>query len=144
MTWELLVKLVGEIAWPAVAAVAVLLFRGEVIGLIQRIREFKRGDLQFKLDPAKVAEIVAKGRDLPAIEVARQIEQQAVVDTGERRILRALITEDDGRQLNSYKQNYRPALDRLLAAQRVRKENGKYYITPLGLDAARPHLSQAL
>lgn len=109
------VDLVGKLAWPAVILVLVLLFRRNLHDLLARLREFEGpGDVRVKLDRRQVEQIVEEGsrEQVPPREIAKRIVEQAIVDPREFRILRALIAEDEGRGMYSYRSSYyKPALD---------------------------------
>ncbi|BAZ48521.1 hypothetical protein NIES4103_11290 [Nostoc sp. NIES-4103] len=66
-----------------------------------------------------------------------------VINKDELRILRALVTEVEGRSLNVYKNSsfYRPALDTLLNQELIRQKGDKYYLTEVGEAVARKHLT---
>jgi predicted transcriptional regulator len=66
-----------------------------------------------------------------------------ITDKDELRILRALVTEIEGRDLNIYKNSsfYRPALDSLLNQELIRQKGDKYYLTETGEAVVRKHLA---
>jgi repressor of nif and glnA expression len=69
-----------------------------------------------------------------------------VADKDELRILRALITETEGRGLEIYKSSsfYRSALDSLNERGLIRQKGDKYYLTETGEKVVRKHLAIAL
>lgn len=55
MTWEQLVQLVGHLAWPLVATVAILVFRRQILELMRRTREFEGpGGFKLTISPTDV------------------------------------------------------------------------------------------
>jgi len=59
---------------------------------------------------------------------------------GERRILRALLDEPEGRYISAYKTNYPAALSNLQALGYIRKEHGRFTLTESGSEAAKSYL----
>lgn len=66
-----------------------------------------------------------------------------VTDKDELRILRALLTEVEGRGLNVYKNSsfYRPAFDSLLKQELIRHKGDKYYLTQTGEAVVKKHIA---
>jgi coproporphyrinogen III oxidase-like Fe-S oxidoreductase len=66
-----------------------------------------------------------------------------VTDKDELRILRALITETEGRGLEIYKSSsfYHPALNSLKERGLIRHKGDKYYLTETGEAVVRKHLA---
>ena len=146
MNWELLVQVIGHLAWPAVAIIAVLLFRRQITEMLHRTREFEGPGTKIKLDPAqveKMAEAVSQGKVTPE-DAAVRLEQSAL-DPRAYRILRALLDEDEGRALNGY-QNfyYRNAFASVIDKGWVRKEDKRYYLTDKGKTELRSYLRRFL
>jgi hypothetical protein len=144
MTWTILLKFLGDIAWPVAVSSLILLFRTQISDAINRAREFEGpGDLKLTFDPRQVERIVAEGRaeNASASEVAQRIVEQAVVDERELRILRGLLGEQAGRSMNAYQSAfYRPAIDSLMSKEMIRFSQGKYFLTDKGLAAVRDHI----
>ena len=146
MNWELLVQVIGHLAWPAVAVVAILLFRRQITEMLHRTRELEGPGTKIKLDPAqveKMAEAVSQGKVTPE-DAALRLEQSAL-DPRAYRILRALLDEDEGRALNGY-QNfyYRNAFASVIDKGWVRKEDKRYYLTDKGKTELRSYLRRFL
>ena len=147
MSWELGVRLAEALAWPLFAVVLVLIFRRPTASLLNRIRELEGpASIKAKLDPNEIARIVEEGRkeDVPAKVIAQRIVKHSLIDAGERRVLRALLDEQEGRYISAYKTNYPAAIDNLQALGYIRREHGRFILTESGREAASAYLLQIL
>lgn len=141
-----LFKLLGDLAWPVVVLIVVFTFRRQISSLVERTREFEAGPAKFKIDPAKVEKAREISEQVPSQEeAAKQLLEQALEDR-ELRILRGLIGEPAGRDLNIYKRSdyYRPALDSLALKNLVYQQGGKYFLTSLGTEVVKQYMKKEL
>ncbi len=80
MTWDLFVQLIGHLAWPLVAVIAMFAFRGPIMELMQRAGELEGPGIKTVfIDPKEVkavAEQVTKGTMSPE-EAAERLEKAA-------------------------------------------------------------------
>lgn len=133
-------QVISAFAWPATVFLIVLLFRRPLAARLKDIKSVHAPGIG--VDLAVVEQIVKEGQaqNLDARQITQRI-QQAVSNTHQLRILRALIGEDQGRFLIHYQDgDYKPAMEELIGKGLVRRGGPKFYLTDSGRAAVRAHL----
>ena len=139
MDWQLILNFISKISWPITILIILIIFKEAIKDLIFRIREFEGAGSKVSLDAYKVKEILEKGKDKTAEDLAKQIIDISR-DKREYRILRALF-DDKGRAIYAYQSSfYKSALQSLLDENLVERVGNGYGLTDEGFRLTKEYL----
>ena len=141
---QIITDLLKSLAWPVTIYVIIKIYEKEIRTLLnERFTGLQLGDISIDLSGVKKTENIVLNTE--SIEdAAKNILSQQLVNEKEKRIIRALIDETQGRGLYSYQKSdyYRESLASLSYKKLIELKDNKYFLTNIGQAVAKEYIHQ--